>query len=100
MFYDAQKLKLRGTRLIESIERAMGARPGAKLQVEFIGATDIEQAIGSAGRRLSLAVTAGSALLAAGAAADRDVAKWIPRALGAVGGALTAWLASDLARRR
>ncbi len=101
IFYDAQKLKLRATRLIESVERAMGARPGAKLQVEFIGASSIENAIGSAGRRLALAVTAGSALVAAGSTASHpEVARWVPRALGGVGGVLTAWLAADIARRR
>ena len=101
LFYEGQKLKLRATRLVEAIERAMGARPGAKLQVEFIGASAIENAIGSAGRRLALAVTAGSALVAAGSTASHpEVARWVPRALGGVGGVLTAWLASDIARRR
>ncbi len=38
-FYEGQKLKLRATRLIEAIERATGARPGPKLQVDFLGST-------------------------------------------------------------
>ena len=45
LFYEAQKLKVRVNRLIESVERMTGARPGGRMQVEFIGAGEIEAAI-------------------------------------------------------
>ena len=77
LFYEGQKLKLRLTRVLEAAERAAGARPGARLQVEFLGAAEIEDAIRRTGRRLVVAGTAAAAVAAAAAA----------------------WLASDLARR-
>ena len=55
LFYEAQKLKVRATRMIESVERMTGARPGGRMQVEFIGAHDIEAAIMRTGRRLVIA---------------------------------------------
>jgi predicted unusual protein kinase regulating ubiquinone biosynthesis (AarF/ABC1/UbiB family) len=64
LFYEAQKLKVRIGRLIESIERMTGARPGGRMQVEFIGSREIEAAITRTGKRL---VIAGA--LAAGAVA-------------------------------
>ena len=45
LFYEAQKLKVRVNRLIESVERMTGARPGGRMQVEFIGSREIEAAI-------------------------------------------------------
>ena len=65
LFYEGQKLKLRMTRLVEAIERATGARPGPKLQVDFIGSRDIEGAITRAGRRLALAALAAASVFGA-----------------------------------
>jgi ubiquinone biosynthesis protein len=64
LFYEAQKLKVRVGRLIESVERMTGARPGGRMQVEFIGSREIEAAIMRTGRRLIIA-----GALAAGAVA-------------------------------
>ncbi|MBA3717530.1 MAG: universal stress protein [Actinobacteria bacterium] len=64
LFYEAQKLKVRVGRLLESVERMTGARPGGRMQVEFIGSREIEAAITRTGRRLVIA-----AALAAGAVA-------------------------------
>jgi len=75
LFYEGQKLKLRMTRLLESFERATGARPGGRIQVEFLGAAEIEAAIRHAGRRLVLAGAVSAALasgLAAWAVTSRD----------------------------
>ena len=77
LFFEGQKLKLRLTRVLEAAERAAGTRPGARLQIEFVGAAEIEDAIRRTGRRLVVAGTAAAAVAAAAAA----------------------WLASDLARR-
>jgi hypothetical protein len=99
LFYDISKLKVRGERLIEAFERISGARPGAKLQVDVRGISPLERTIRAAARRLSFAVTAGSALVATGAtAAAAHVASWVPITLGCVGGAFTALLVLDLLR--
>jgi predicted unusual protein kinase regulating ubiquinone biosynthesis (AarF/ABC1/UbiB family)/nucleotide-binding universal stress UspA family protein len=62
LYYEGQKARLRLVRLVEAIERATGARPGPKLQVDFIGAEGIERAIGRAGLRMSLAAAVGAAV--------------------------------------
>jgi ubiquinone biosynthesis protein len=68
MFYEGHKLKLRVMRLVESIERTTGARPGGKLQVDFIGTEAMTDAIRRTGRRFVFGGTVGAAL-AAGAVA-------------------------------
>ena len=99
LFYDVSKLKLRAERLIESFERISGARPGQRLQVDVRGITPLEQTIRVAARRVALAVTAGSALVATGAtAAAAQLAGWVPISLGSIGGAFTALLLLDLLR--
>lgn len=65
LFYEGQKLRLRLGRLLDAVERAAGARPGASLQVEVVGTEGIETAIDRAGRRLALAGLAGAAVVAA-----------------------------------
>ena len=37
LYYEGQKLRLRLARLVEAIERATGARPGASLQIDIRG---------------------------------------------------------------
>jgi ubiquinone biosynthesis protein len=100
MYYEVQKLKLRFTRFIEALERATGARPGAKLQVDFIGATAIEDAIRSTGRRLALAAGAAAGLIGAAVTAATSTAGWIPIVFGSVAAAFLCWLTLDLVRRR
>ncbi len=101
LFYDVSKLKVRGERLIEAFERITGARPGPRFQVDVRGISPLERTIKVAARRVSLAVTAGSALVATGAtAAAVHVANWVPITLGSVGGAFTALLLLDLLRGR
>ena len=100
LYYEAQKLKLRFTRFVEALERATGARPGAKLQVDFIGAAPIEDAIRSTGRRLALAAGASAALIGAAVTAGTSTAGWIPITFGIVAALFMCWLTLDLARRR
>jgi len=101
LFYDAQKLKLRAERLVESFERISGARPGGRLQVDVRGISPLERTIRVAARRFALAVTAGSALIATGAtSAASNLADWVPITLASLGGALTALLLLDLLRGR
>jgi predicted unusual protein kinase regulating ubiquinone biosynthesis (AarF/ABC1/UbiB family)/nucleotide-binding universal stress UspA family protein len=99
LFYEGQKLKLRLTRLVEAIERATGARPGPKLQVDFLGARDIERAIGRAGRRLALAAIAAAAVVGSATTAAASTANWVPIVFAAVGGLFGTWLVLDLRGR-
>ncbi|HXF72529.1 MAG TPA: AarF/UbiB family protein [Actinomycetota bacterium] len=99
VFYEAQKLKVRLARLAEAVERLAGTRPGPKLQVNF-RAEPLERTVHQAGRRLSLGITAGAALLGSAMMASADVASWAPASLGALGGGLTLALVADLLRRR
>src|SRR5262249_3637960 len=99
LFYEGQKLKLRVTRLVEAIERATGARPGPKLQVDFLGSREIERAIGTAGRRLALAALAAAAVVGSATTAAASTATWVPIAFAVVGVLFGAWLVVDLTRR-
>ncbi|HXF73344.1 MAG TPA: AarF/UbiB family protein [Actinomycetota bacterium] len=99
LFYEAQKLKVRFARLAEAMERLAGTRPGPKLQVNF-RAEPLERTVHQAGRRLSLGITAGAALLGSAMTASAEVASWVPAALGALGGGLTLALVVDLLRGR
>ncbi|MDP8956539.1 MAG: AarF/UbiB family protein, partial [Actinomycetota bacterium] len=101
MFYEAQKVRVRLLRLVEAIERLAGARPGPKLQVMFRGMEPVEASIRRGSRRLSLALTAGGAMIGTAiTAASVNVEPWVPATLGGVGGALTLSLVVDLLRRR
>ncbi|MFB3738937.1 MAG: AarF/UbiB family protein [Candidatus Velamenicoccus archaeovorus] len=99
LFYQSQRLKVRFLRVVEAVERLIGARPGQKLEVNFRAAT-LETTIRRAGRRLALALTAGATLLGAGLTAVSDrVAGWVPLTFGIAGGVLTLGLVIDLLRR-
>ena len=100
LFYRSQRLKVRFLRMVEAIERLIGARPGQKLEVNFRAAT-LEDTIRRAGRRLALGLTAGAAVLASGlTAVSERVPPWVPVTFGVVGGLLTLSLVVDLFVRR
>ena len=100
LFYQAQKFKVRALRVIEAIERMIGARPGQKLEVNFRAAS-LETTIRRAGRRLALGLTAGAAILATSLTAlSTRVAAWVPTAFGSLAALLTLGLLVDLIRRR
>ena len=100
LFYEAQKVRVRFVRLIEAVERLAGARPGPKLTVNFRGTERLEDNVRRAGRRLALALTAGSALVATAiTASSTHVVGWLPAVLGTAGGLLTIGLVADLVRR-
>jgi predicted unusual protein kinase regulating ubiquinone biosynthesis (AarF/ABC1/UbiB family)/nucleotide-binding universal stress UspA family protein len=99
LFYEAQKAKLRLTRIVEAVESLVGARPGAKLQVQFRGTDRLEATIAQAGRRLSYAFGLSGAFVAMGVAMHSGRSpKWLPALMGAVGGTLSAGLVLDVAR--
>jgi predicted unusual protein kinase regulating ubiquinone biosynthesis (AarF/ABC1/UbiB family)/nucleotide-binding universal stress UspA family protein len=101
LYYAGQKAKFRLTRLLEAIERATGARPGPKLQVDFLGAEAIEEAIRRTGRRLALAATAAAGVVATGiTASSAEAAGWVTATLGTGTALFAGWLVADLLRRR
>lgn len=98
LFYEAQKLQVRSVRLIEAVERLVGARPGPKLQVQFRGTERLEETVRHASRHLALALTATGALVGAAMTANSRLPRWLPGVLGGAGGALTTGLVADLIR--
>ncbi len=99
IFYEGQKLKVRVSRLVESLERLTGARPGPKLQVNF-RAERMEDIVHRTGRHLALGTTASAALLgAARLAGSAKAPPAFPVALGALGSALAIRLLIDLTGR-
>jgi len=100
MFYEGQKMRVRLTNLVEAFERLSGARPGPNLQVNF-AAERLENTVRRAGRRLSLGIIAGAALLGTAITASSDiVARWVPAVLGGIGALFVVALLIDLLRRR
>jgi ubiquinone biosynthesis protein len=101
LFYEGQKLRTRVVRLMESIERLSGARPGPKLQVQFRGMEGLEDTVRRIGRRLALAMVAAASLVgSAFAAASAESPAWMAPTMGVGGLVLTAGLLVDLFRRR
>jgi hypothetical protein len=100
LFYQSQKMKVRFLRVVEAVERLIGARPGQKLEVNFRAAS-LEMTVRAAGRRLAIGLVAGAAILGTAiTAVSGKVAWWLPAALGAVGAIFTVGLLFDLVRRR
>ena len=100
LFYQAQRFKVRFHRVVEAVERLIGARPGQKLEVNF-RATTLEATIRRAGRRLAFALTAGAAVLASGITAVSDKPEaWVPIGFGVAGAALTLAMIVDIVRKR
>ena len=98
LFFQAQKMRVRLSRLVESIERLIGARPGQKLEVNFRAAS-LETTVRRAGRHLALGVVAAAALLGTAIVTTSDrVAAWVGWTLGAIGVAFTFGLVFDLIR--
>jgi predicted unusual protein kinase regulating ubiquinone biosynthesis (AarF/ABC1/UbiB family)/nucleotide-binding universal stress UspA family protein len=98
LFFQAQKLRVRATRLIEAIERLIGARPGQKLEVNFRAAS-LEATVRRAGRELALGAVAAAALLATAIVLTSDrVPNWVAWTLGGIGVLFTIGLVVDLIR--
>jgi len=98
LFYQLQRFKVRGLRVIEAVERLIGARPGQKLEVNFRAAS-LERTVRRAGRRLAIGLVAAASLLGAAITADAKEA-WLPVSLGAIGLVFTIGLLMDLVRDR
>ncbi len=101
LFYQVQRFKVRFAKVVEAVERLIGARPGQKLEVNFRAST-LETTIRRAGRRLAISLTAGAAILATAltAVSSDRVAKWVPAAFGVISAFLLVALLIDLVRKR
>jgi len=100
IFYQSRKIKIRATRVLEAVERLVGARAGQKLELNF-RAMSLENTIRRAGRRLALGVTAGFAVLASALSATSGRATgWVSVTFGVAGVAFMVALAADLLNDR
>jgi ubiquinone biosynthesis protein len=99
LFYDAQRLRVRATRFVDSLERMVGARPGSRFQVDLRGTDALEDTIRRAARRVSIAITAGAAIVATGFTVEASMA-WVPAIFGGVGAGFLLALMIDLFARR
>jgi predicted unusual protein kinase regulating ubiquinone biosynthesis (AarF/ABC1/UbiB family)/nucleotide-binding universal stress UspA family protein len=100
IFYQAQKLKVRITRMVEAIERLVGARPGPRMRIDF-GAEKLEATVRRAGNRLTFGLIAAGAFLGAAIASTAEqTADWLPLTLVATGFAFVIALLLDMFRRR
>jgi predicted unusual protein kinase regulating ubiquinone biosynthesis (AarF/ABC1/UbiB family) len=100
LFYQVQRLRVRGMRVIEAVERLIGARPGQKLEVNFRAAS-LERTVRRAGRRLAIGLVAAAALLGTAiTATSTKVDSWVPLTLGGVGLLFVVGLVVDLVRDR
>jgi predicted unusual protein kinase regulating ubiquinone biosynthesis (AarF/ABC1/UbiB family)/nucleotide-binding universal stress UspA family protein len=98
--YEAQKLRMRALRMLETLERVVGARTGQNLEVNFRSNT-IEDTVRRTGRRLALGLIAAACVLAAGfTAASTATAGWVSGAFVVTAAMLTLALIVDLVLRR
>jgi predicted unusual protein kinase regulating ubiquinone biosynthesis (AarF/ABC1/UbiB family) len=101
VLYETQKLRARVTRIVEALERVIGAREGPKLQLQVRGVERLEATIRRTGRLLALALGAAAAMVAtAVTAASSQVAVRLPQVFGAVSAVLVLLLVVDAARSR
>ncbi len=100
LFYQVQRLRVRAMRVIEAVERLIGARPGQKLEVNF-RASSLERTVRRAGRRLAIGLVAAAALLGTAiTATSTRVDRWVVLTLGIVGMLFVVGLVVDLVRDR
>jgi predicted unusual protein kinase regulating ubiquinone biosynthesis (AarF/ABC1/UbiB family)/nucleotide-binding universal stress UspA family protein len=101
LFYEGQKLRVRVSRLLEGLERALGVRGGAGLQVELGGVQELTGAIGRAGRRIAIGLAAATALVGTAITASAaHPAAWAVAVFGAAAVLLTGGLLLDAVRSR
>ncbi len=58
LFFEAQKLRVRADRLLDSLERVVGARPGVGLQVEMTRSDELTGVIERTGKRIAIGLGA------------------------------------------
>ena len=101
LLLDAQKLRVRAVRLVGGVEQAIGVGPGGGIRVEQTGREELERAIGRAGRRLAVGLTAATAMIATAVTATAShAAGWTTPTFAAAAGVLSGALLLDVLRRR
>ena len=101
MLYETQKLRVRLARIVEALERVIGARDGPKLQLQVRGVDSLETSVRRASRLMSLALAAAAAVVATAlTAASTNVPSWLPRTFGAASVLLVLLLVIDAVRPR
>jgi ubiquinone biosynthesis protein len=100
-FYEVQKARVRISGLLEALERALGARGGGGLQVDFRGAQDLTTAIRLAGRRIAVGLAAATAIVGTAVTASAvHASTWATVVFGLVAALLTGGLLIDVVRGR
>jgi ubiquinone biosynthesis protein len=61
VFFEGQKLRARADRVLESLERVIGARPGTGLQIEMTRSEDLSAVIERTGKRIAWGLSAATA---------------------------------------
>jgi ubiquinone biosynthesis protein len=101
LFYETQKIRVRASRLLEGLERAIGTRSGPGLQMELRGVQELTDAIGSASRRQAIGFAAATAIIGTAVTASaRNPRTWLTAAFGTAAVVLTGGLLADVTRRR
>jgi ubiquinone biosynthesis protein len=101
LFYETHKIRVRASRLLEGVERAVGTRSGPGIQVELRGVQELTDAIGSAGRRNAIGFAAATAIVGTALTANaRNPRTWLTAAFGTAAVVLTGGLLADVTRRR
>ena len=99
LFYEAEKLRVRATRMVEGIEQLV-AESGEGLRVDLRGERGMEHAVSLAARRLALGLAAAAAIAGTAVAASvSHAAGWAAPTFGGVAAALVTLLVADLLRR-
>jgi predicted unusual protein kinase regulating ubiquinone biosynthesis (AarF/ABC1/UbiB family) len=89
MLYETQKLGSRVARIVEALERVIGAREGPKLQLQVRGVEPLEETLRRTGRLVALALGAAAAIVATTVTAvSSQVAVSVPQAFGALSAVL------------
>jgi predicted unusual protein kinase regulating ubiquinone biosynthesis (AarF/ABC1/UbiB family)/nucleotide-binding universal stress UspA family protein len=101
LFYEAQKLGVRAARLLDGLQRLVGAHPATGLQVDLLAREQLTGAITLTGRRIALGLSASTAIVSTAITATSPrSAPWTTPTFGAAAGVLTGTLLADLLIRR
>jgi predicted unusual protein kinase regulating ubiquinone biosynthesis (AarF/ABC1/UbiB family) len=99
LFYEAEKLRVRATRVLEGVEQLV-AQSGDGLRVNVQGERGLEASVVVAARRLALGLAAAAAIAGTAVAASvSHAAGWAAPTFGGLAAALVAVLLVDLFRR-
>jgi predicted unusual protein kinase regulating ubiquinone biosynthesis (AarF/ABC1/UbiB family)/nucleotide-binding universal stress UspA family protein len=101
LFYETQKIRVRASRLLEGLERAIGTTSGPGLQVELRGVQELTDAIGSASRRNAIGLAAATAILGTAITARAPHSRtWLTATFGTAAVLLTGGALAGVTRRR